>query len=239
MPVATMVAPGDVRDLAQAVEDMGFDYIVAWDHVLGADVSYHTPWAGPDTLVPIHEPFVLFGFLAACTRRVGLTAVIGLPQRQTALVAKQAAEVDVLTEGRLRLGVALGWVAPEFEALNEDFSTRGRRVEEQIDLLRALWTQAVVDFDGDRHRVDHLGISPLPVQQPIPIWIGGHAQASLRRVAPSKAANRPPARRYRIRSPRPLRPAGLNCHASAATPRRVLSEPSPGRPISAAIVRIW
>jgi probable F420-dependent oxidoreductase len=98
-------------------------------------------------------------------------------------VAKQAAEVDVLTEGRLRLGVALGWVAPEFEALNEDFSTRGRRVEEQIDLLRALWTQAVVDFDGDRHRVDHLGISPLPVQQPIPIWIGGHAQASLRRVA--------------------------------------------------------
>jgi probable F420-dependent oxidoreductase len=183
MPVATIVAPGEVRDFAQAVEDIGYDYIVAWDHVLGADVSRHTPWDGPDTLVPIHEPLVLCGFLAAWTRRVGLAAVIGLPQRQTALVGKQAAEVDVLTGGRLRLGVALGWVAPEFQALNAEFSSRARRVEEQIRLLRALWTHAVVDFAGDWHRIDHMGVSPLPVQRPIPIWIGGHAEASLRRVA--------------------------------------------------------
>jgi probable F420-dependent oxidoreductase len=175
MPVATVVAPGEVRDFAQAVEEVGYDYIVAWDHVLGADVS--------ETLVPIHEPLVLCGFLAAWTRRVGLAAMIGLPQRQTALVAKQAAEVDVLSGGRLRLAVALGWVAPEFQALNADFSSRGRRVEEQIRLLRALWTHAVVDFAGDWHRVDHMGVSPLPVQRPIPIWIGGQVPASLRRVA--------------------------------------------------------
>jgi probable F420-dependent oxidoreductase len=183
MPGTTLVAPGEVGDFAQAVEDLGYDYIAAWEHVLGADVSHHTSWDGPVTLVPIHERLVLFGFLAGCTRRIGFTAVIGLPQRQTALVAKQAAEVDVLTGGRLRLGVALGWVVPEFQALGVDFSSRGRRVEEQIRLLRALWTQPVVDFAGDWHRVDHLGISPLPVQRPIPIWIGGHAQASLRRAA--------------------------------------------------------
>ena len=108
MPVTTLVAAGEVGDFAQAVEDLGYDYITAWEHVLGADVEHHARWDGPDTLVPIHEPLVLFGFLAGRTRRVGFMAVIGLPQRQAALVAKQTAEVDVLTGGRLRVGAALG-----------------------------------------------------------------------------------------------------------------------------------
>ena len=130
--------PAAIRDYAQAIEGMGYTHILAFDHVLGANPERAGGWTGPYThRHPFHEPFVLFGFLAAVTSRVGLVSgIIILPQRQTALVAKQAAAVDVLSGGRLRLGVAVGWNAVEFEALGADFHTRGRRIEEQIDLMR-------------------------------------------------------------------------------------------------------
>ncbi len=176
--------PAGVRDYAQAVEDLGYDHLLIYDHVLGVDTRFHQPWDRPYTSDHMfHEPFVLFGYLAATTRRVELvTNVIILGQRQTALVAKQAAEVDVLCGGRLRLGIGTGWNQVEYEALGEDFHNRGRRSEEQIQLLRELWTQDVIDFTGRWHRVPHAGINPLPVQRPIPIWLGGGAEAVVRRV---------------------------------------------------------
>lgn len=177
--------PVAIRDYAQAVEDLGYHHILTYDHVVGADISNRPGWPGPYTYQHLfHEPFVLFGYLAAITRRVELvTGILILPQRQTVLVAKQAAEVDVLSGGRLRLGVGVGWNPVEYEALNEDFSNRGRRSEEQIVLLRALWTRPVVTFTGRWHHVHAAGINPLPVQRPIPVWIGGMAEATLQRVA--------------------------------------------------------
>lgn len=177
--------PAAIRDYAQAVEGMGFTHILAFDHVLGANPDRPGGWKGPYTYRhPFHEPFVLFGFLAAATRRVELVSgIIILPQRQTALVAKQAATVDVLSGGRLRLGVAVGWNAVEFEALGEDFRTRGRRIEEQIDVLRTLWARELVTIKGQWHRVPDAGINPLPVQRPIPIWMGGESEPVLKRAA--------------------------------------------------------
>ncbi|MET0484475.1 MAG: LLM class F420-dependent oxidoreductase, partial [Candidatus Rokuibacteriota bacterium] len=142
-------------------------------------------WKGPYTFRhAFHEPFVLFGFLAAATRRVGLvTGIVILPQRQTALVAKQAAAVDVLSGGRLRLGVGVGWNAVEFEALGEDFTKRGRRIEEQVEVMRALWTQELVTFAGREHRISDAGLNPLPVQRPIPIWMGGESEVVQQRMA--------------------------------------------------------
>ena len=177
--------PGGVRAFAQAAEEIGYRHLLAYDHVLGADVSRRSDWPGPYTSEhQFHELFVLFGYLAAVAPGLGLVAgVLVLPQRQTALVAKQAAEVDLLTGGRLRLGVGLGWNYVEFEALGEDFRTRGRRSEEQIEVLRRLWTEPVVDFDGRWHRIPAAGINPLPVQRPIPIWIGGSAEAAIKRAA--------------------------------------------------------
>src|SRR5439155_13211225 len=133
---------------------------------------------------PFHEVFVLFGYLAAATQRLELaTGVLVLPQRQTALVAKQAAAVDLLSGGRLRLGVGVGWNFVEYEALNESYHTRGQRVDEQIAVMRKLWTEPLVSFDGRWHRIEGAGINPLPVQRPIPIWIGGRADRVLRRTA--------------------------------------------------------
>ncbi len=177
--------PSAVRDFAQATEDLGYAHLIAFDHVLGADVAHYPDWAGPYSHRDMfHEPFVLFAYLAAITRRLELvTAVIILGQRQTALVAKQAAEVDVLSGGRLRLGVGIGWNAVEYEALNENFHNRGRRSEEQIEVLRALWTQEVVDFHGEWHNITQAGINPLPVQRPIPIWLGGRVEAVVKRTA--------------------------------------------------------
>ncbi|MBI3629733.1 MAG: LLM class F420-dependent oxidoreductase [Candidatus Rokubacteria bacterium] len=174
-----------IRDYAQAVEAMGYTHILAFDHVLGANPERPGGWKGPYTYRhAFHEPFVLFGFLAAVTRRVELvTGILILPQRQTALVAKQAAAVDVLSNGRLRLGVAVGWNPVEFEALAEDFHTRGRRIEEQIEVLRALWTRELVTHEGKWHRVPDAGINPLPVQRPIPVWMGGESEPVLRRAA--------------------------------------------------------
>ena len=183
--------PVALRDYAQAAEDLGFAHLIVYDHVIGADAQKHEGWAGGYTSKDMfHEPFVLFGYLAALTQRLELvTAVLILGQRQTALVAKQAAEVDVLSGGRIRLGIGVGWNHVEYEALGEDFHTRGRRSEEQVELLRALWTQEVIDFKGHWHRVTHAGINPLPVQRPIPIWIGAGGrthqvppEVSLRRI---------------------------------------------------------
>jgi probable F420-dependent oxidoreductase len=184
--------PAAARDYAQAAEELGYSHIIAYDHVLGADVNHHQNWTGAYTSKDLfHEPFVLFGYLAGVTSRLELvTAVIILGQRQTALVAKQAAEVDVLSGGRLRLGIGVGWNQVEYEALGENFHDRGRRYEEQISLMRALWTNEVVDFHGDYHQVTHAGINPLPVQRPIPVWMGAGGRASpvptgrvLRRIA--------------------------------------------------------
>ncbi len=175
--------PGGVREYAQAVEAMGFTHILAFDHVVGADLTNRPDWKGPYNLDSgFHEPFVLFGYLAGVTERVELTTgIIILPQRQTVLAAKQAAAVDVLSNGRLRLGIGLGWNEVEFEALNEEFSNRGSRGEEQIELMRALWTEKSVDFKGKWHTVSEAGINPMPVQQPIPIWMGGGASEHIQR----------------------------------------------------------
>jgi probable F420-dependent oxidoreductase len=177
--------PVAIRDYAQAVEELGYTHLLAFDHVLGANPDRPGGWGGPYThREAFHEPFVLFGFLAAATRRLELaTGVIILPQRQAALVAKQAAAVDVLSGGRLRLGVGVGWNAVEFEALGEDFHTRGRRIEEQIAVMRALWSAPLVTFAGKSHRVSDAGINPLPVQRPIPIWMGGESEPVLQRTA--------------------------------------------------------
>jgi probable F420-dependent oxidoreductase len=178
--------PAVVKDYAQAAEQLGYDHLLVYDHVLGADttIAERRDWRGPYTHETMfHEPFVLFGYLAGLTERIELvTGIIILPQRQTALVAKQTAEIDILSGGRLRLGVGIGWNSVEYEALNEDFHNRGRRVEEQIQLLRRLWAEPVVDFKGRYHNIPQAGINPLPVQE-IPIWLGGMADNVLRRVA--------------------------------------------------------
>ncbi len=178
--------PGAVRAYAEAAEELGYDHLVAFDHVLGVDVANRPEWSGPYTREHLfHEPLVLFGYLAAVTQRLELvTGIIILPQRQTTLVAKQAAEVDVLSGGRLRLGVAVGWNAVEFEALGEDFHNRGRRIEEQVAVLRALLSQEVVNFEGEWHRITAAGLNPMPVQRPIPIWFGGgRIEKVIRRIA--------------------------------------------------------
>ena len=177
--------PVGCRDFAQAAEELGFDGLMAYDHVLGADTSVRPGWSGWYQLDDLfHEPFVLFGHLAAVTERIRfVTGIVILPQRQTALVAKQAAEVDVLSGGRMVLGVGIGWNDVEYIALGANFRDRGRRSEEQIEVMRRLWTRASVDFDGRWHRIPAAGINPLPVQRPIPIWIGGQAEPVLRRAA--------------------------------------------------------
>lgn len=161
---------GGVRAYGEAVEALGFRHILAYDHVLGADPAVHRGWNGPyDIATTFHEPFVLFGYLAGVTSVELVTGIIILPQRQTALVAKQAAEVDLLTDGRFRLGVGLGWNAVEYEALGKSFGDRGRRMGEQIVLLRRLWTEVSVTHDGPDDVVTAAGLAPLPVQRPIPV----------------------------------------------------------------------
>lgn len=176
--------PGAVRDYAQAAESLGYEHLLVFDHVLGADASKRAEWNRPYSHVDtFHEPFVLFGYLAGITEKLQMTTgILILPQRQAALVAKQAAAVDVLTGGRLRLGIGVGWNDVEYEALGESFRNRGRRCEEQIELMRALWTQDIVNFDGRYHKVTHAGINPLPVQQPIPVWFGGGADRVVDRI---------------------------------------------------------
>ena len=177
--------PGAIIEYAQAAEGMGYNHVIAFDHVLGANAESRPGWSGAYRHTDaFHEPFVLYGFLAGHTTSLELvTAVIILPQRQTALVAKQAAAVDVLSGGRLRLGIGVGWNPVEYEALGENFHDRGRRSEEQIDLMRQLWTNDLITYEGKWHKVTDAGLNPLPVQQPIPVWFGGAAPQTLRRVA--------------------------------------------------------
>ncbi|MET0629049.1 MAG: LLM class F420-dependent oxidoreductase [Acidimicrobiia bacterium] len=174
---------GAVRHYAETVESLGFVHLLAYDHVLGADPAVHEGWQRPyDVHTTFHEPLVLFGYLAAATALELVTGVIILPQRQTALAAKQAAEVDLLTRGRFRFGIGLGWNDVEYEALGRSFADRGRRVEEQVELMRRLWTEQTVTHDGPSERITGAGISPLPVQRPIPIWFGGSSERAYRRI---------------------------------------------------------
>ncbi len=167
--------PSHLAAFAHEAESAGFDFLDVYEHVVGADVTDRPDWAGPYDLDSLfHEPFVMFGFLAAHTSSLVLsTSVLVLPQRQAVLVAKQAAEVDVLSGGRLRLGVGIGWNEVEYDALGRTFRDRAARYEEQITLLRQLWTQRSVSFEGDHERVEAAGLWPMPIQQPIPIWLGG------------------------------------------------------------------
>ena len=175
--------PDAVAQFATTAEATGYDHLIAYDHVLGASTATRPDWQGPYTSESLfHEPFVLFSYLGALTTTLELvTAVIILGQRQTALVAKQAANVDVLTRGRLRLGVGTGWNAVEYEALDENFSDRGIRSEEQIDVMRKLWANDVIDYDGRWHKIDAAGINPLPTRM-IPVWLGGMAPQVIDRV---------------------------------------------------------
>ena len=174
---------GAVRAFGQRVEELGFSHILAYDHVLGADPVVHQPWTGPyDVDTTFHEPLVMFGYLAALTSVELVTGIIILPQRQTALVAKQAAEVDLLTNGNFRLGIGLGWNEVEYEALSKNFADRGKRMTEQVALLRRLWTERSVTFAGEYETVTAAGLAPLPVQRPIPLWFGGQSRPAYMRI---------------------------------------------------------
>ncbi|HWX96254.1 MAG TPA: LLM class F420-dependent oxidoreductase [Solirubrobacteraceae bacterium] len=175
--------PDTVRAYVSAVEELGYQHLAIYDHVLGADPAVHTGWTGAyDVDTTFHEPLVLYGFLAAITRLELVTGIVVAPQRQTALLAKQAAEVDVLSRGRFRLGIGIGWNAVEYEALGQDFSRRGEREEEQIGLLRRLWTERSVTHEGKFDRITGAGLAPLPIQRPIPIWLGGVSPVAYRRM---------------------------------------------------------
>lgn len=178
--------PAMIRDYVQAVEGLGFDYLLTYEHVLGADPQQHPGqkrWSYTH-MDMFHEPMVLFGFLAAITQRLSFaTGILVLPQRDAALTAKQAAEVDILSGGRLRLGVGVGWNGVEMRALGYDFGSRGRRIDEQIAVMNRLWTTPLVDFEGEFHTLRAVGLNPLPVQRPIPLWFGGAVDAVLRRMA--------------------------------------------------------
>ncbi|MEV8376658.1 LLM class F420-dependent oxidoreductase [Kribbella sp. NPDC056861] len=175
--------PGVVRDWTRTVETAGYTHALAYDHVLGADPANRPGWQGYTDQSLFHEVFVLFGFMAAITTTLELvTGVLVLPQRQTALVAKQAAEVDVLSGGRLRLGVGIGWNAVEYQALGVPFEQRGARLTEQVELLRKLWADPVISTEGRFHEVVEAGLNPLPPRRSIPIWFGGGADAVLRRT---------------------------------------------------------
>ena len=176
--------PGAIRAYAQGAEELGMTHLLIYDHVVGVDRNRPGGFEGPyDSDTAFHEPMVLFGFLAACTKTVELvTAILILPQRQTVLVAKQAAEVAVLSDDRLVLGVGVGWNTVEYDALDEEFGNRGRRQEEQVELMRRLWTEDVFSYDGEFHRFEHASILPRPAR-PVPVLFGGSAPALLDRCA--------------------------------------------------------
>lgn len=177
--------PAAIKDYAQQAEDLGYNHVLVYDHILGANPDTHPDLVGPYRFYhTFQSPLLLFSFMAAVTERLEFTTgIIILPQRETALFAKQAATLDVLSGGRLRLGLGIGWNPVEYTSLSQDFSTRGKRIEEQVEVLRLLWTQLLVKYKGRWHDIPDAGINPLPVQQPIPIWFGGHAEAVLRRTA--------------------------------------------------------
>jgi probable F420-dependent oxidoreductase len=172
-----------VRAYAQGAEELGYRHVLIYDHVVGADPAVYPDWNGPyDVHTTFHEPMVVYGYLAALTSMELVTGILILPQRQTVLAAKQAAEVDLLTNGNFRLGVGVGWNQVEYEALGQDFRTRGRRLDEQIPLLRRLWTEQSVTFHGTFDHITGAGLAPLPVQRPIPVWVGAQSPVAYRRV---------------------------------------------------------
>lgn len=178
--------PNVIRTWVHGVRDLGFEHIIAYDHVLsGNQAAHHPKLVGRyDENSPFHEVFVLFGFIAALAPELeAVTGVLILPQRQTALVAKQAATLDVLTGGKTRIGVGIGWNDIEYEGLNENFRNRARRLEDQIEVLRSLWTSPTVTLNSDWHTITAAGLAPMPVQRPIPIWIGANADPALQRAA--------------------------------------------------------
>ena len=177
--------PVAIKDFAQAAENLGYDHLLAYDHLLGANPNREGGWTGAFTYAdPFQEPLTLFSYLAGLTERLTfITGLIILPQRETVLFAKQAATLDVLCQGRLRLGVGLGWNKIEYIAQNKDFHNRGHRFEEQVQVLRKLWTEELVTFEGRWHTILDAGLNPRPVQRPIPLWIGGNAERVLRRIA--------------------------------------------------------
>jgi probable F420-dependent oxidoreductase len=175
--------PDTVRTYVRRVEELGYRHFEIYDHVLGADPAMHAGWKGAyDVDTTFHEPLVLYGFLAAITQLELVTGIVVAPQRQTALLAKQSAEVDILSGGRFRLGIGIGWNPVEYEGLGQNFSTRGQREEEQIGLLRRLWTERSVTHDGKFDRVTGAGLAPVPIQRPIPIWLGGRSPVAYRRM---------------------------------------------------------
>ncbi len=174
-----------IRDWAQAAEDLGYSHILAYDHVLGAVHENREPklWGPYTENDTFHEPFVLFGYFAAMTKRIEFaTGILILPQRQTGLVAKQAAQVDIMSGGRLRLGIGTGWNYVEYDVLGEDYASRGKRQVEQVEVLRKLWSEQIVTFEGKYHSIDRAGILPLPGRQ-IPIWFGGFTDIAFKRAA--------------------------------------------------------
>jgi probable F420-dependent oxidoreductase len=186
LPVGDIgTGPSVLRDYAQAAEGLGYSYLVAPDHVLGANpAADHGGRRVGTSATAYHDPFVLFGFLAGVTRKIGFAAgVLILAQRQAALVAKQAACLDALCEGRVRLGIGVGWNEIEFQGLGADFRTRGKRSEEQVRFMQALWAEPSVTFTGEFHHLDDGGINPRPKSGRVPVWFGGHAEATFRRAA--------------------------------------------------------
>jgi probable F420-dependent oxidoreductase len=174
---------GAVRAIGQAVDELGYTHLAAYDHVLGGDTAVHGDLGGPYTIHhPFREPLTMFAYLAGCTNLAFATSILIGPQRQTALLAKQAAELDILCGGRFRLGLGIGWNKVEYDALGMPFDKRAAILEEQVAVLRALWTRESVTTEGRFHHITAAGIAPLPVQRPIPVWIGAFAPAALRRV---------------------------------------------------------
>src|SRR6266481_8911574 len=188
LPLIDVAVGGDpaaIREFVQAAEEIGYQDLAAPDHVLGVNVASRPDWGDRNTSADLfHDPFALFGFLAACTRNIEFsTQVLILAQRQAVLVAKQAASLDVLCGGRFRLGVGVGWNPVEFVGLNENFGNRGKRSEEQVRVMKALWAEPHVTFKGEWHTIEDAGINPLPSRRTIPLWFGGHEDATLRRIA--------------------------------------------------------
>lgn len=176
--------PEAVRRIGLATEELGFDHLLVYDHVLGATHDREPKLQGPYTEKdPFHDPFVMLAYLAGLTKRIELvTGILILPQRQTALVARQAADLDLLSHERFRMGVGLGWNYVEYEALGQEFGRRGKRIGEQIALLRRFWSEPLVEFRGEFDRVDRAALNPKP-RRPIPIWFGGFSDAAYRRAA--------------------------------------------------------
>lgn len=176
--------PAAIKAYTQAAEALGYSHILTYEHVLGANPDRPGGWQGPYTHEhPFHDPFVLFGYMAGVTERIEfITGILILPQRETAVVAKQAATLDLLSNGRFRLGIGVGWNKVEYIALNQDFHTRGRRLDEQLEVLQQLWSEPLITYHGNWHTIPDAGLNPRP-QRPIPLWFGGHADVVLQRVA--------------------------------------------------------